>query len=171
VGERAGHAMSSAAGSTGRGMMDAARSAGHTISGGAHSAKNRMAISPERREHMKHRARDMAYGVRDTVEEHPLLFGGAALLVGLGAGLSAPPTRAERRVIGPIRDDLVDEVRHRAGDASESVGETLREVGKAAGQAAAGKASEENAGGIAQRAASAATAAVHTAGEKLREKV
>jgi ElaB/YqjD/DUF883 family membrane-anchored ribosome-binding protein len=152
------------AGST---LGDAARSAGHSVSQAAHSARESLTIDGDR---VRQRARHIAGDVRDVVEEYPLVIGAAALAVGLIAGLAAPATRAERRTLGPIRDEFVDDVREGASELRDKIGHTLKEAGRAAGTAISEEASNESES-IAENASRAARAAIHSAGDKVREAV
>jgi hypothetical protein len=47
-------------------------------------------------------------GLIDAFEREPLLIGAIGLVVGAAVGLALPPTEAEDRMVGPVRDRLVD---------------------------------------------------------------
>lgn len=162
VGEAA-RSVGHAARDTGKRISDRASSAGERLSGGGEGL------------HLRQRAGDTARSVRNLIEDHPLVVGAAALAVGLIAGLSAPPTRTERKVMGPMRDDLMDEAQRTAReDIIPQVREAGKQVAREAGAAAAGKASEEaydeNAS-AGDRISKVASAGIHRAASVLRENV
>lgn len=94
----------------------------------------------EKIQHMGHRAREQAQvarrGIRDMMEENPLVMGGIVFGIGLASGLSAPSTRFEDEQVGEISDEL----KHDVGEMGKRGAERVRE----AGQAVAGAALEES---------------------------
>jgi ElaB/YqjD/DUF883 family membrane-anchored ribosome-binding protein len=51
-----------------------------------------------------------------TLDEHPLTVAAAFFTIGLAAGLAAPPSRKEDRLLGGLRDDLVDRAQSAGAD-------------------------------------------------------
>lgn len=56
-------------------------------------------------------------GLRELLEERPLLVGTVSLAAGLLAGLVVPGTRREDELLGSTRDRLLDQARQRSRDA------------------------------------------------------
>lgn len=66
--------------------------------------------------------------LEQAVQERPLLFGVAALLVGAAVALLLPRTEAENRWFGPARDNLLDQARQRAQSIAASAQEAAKEA-------------------------------------------
>lgn len=77
---------------------------------------------------------------QDTLQQSPLAVGAAALALGLAAGLSIPETDTESRLMGGVRDDLIDRAKERAGEytdrAQRVAGRVVEEVQSTAREAA-----------------------------------
>lgn len=71
-------------------------------------------------------ARHTADATADAYESRPLLFGALAIAAGLAAGIAAPKTRAERRVLGKAGEDL----RHEASDIARRTGHRVMDAAK-----------------------------------------
>jgi gas vesicle protein len=178
--EQAGRTVKHWAEDAGESISDTAREAGRRISHAIGGVREHMHISGEgpglreRAEDVRHRAQDTVRNVRDTVGEYPLIIGATALACGLVAGLAAPPTRTEREILGPVRDDLIDQTRRAARDLGPQVREAAQEVAQRTGQAIAGETSKEafdEGATLMERAARVASAGIHAAGEASREKL
>lgn len=76
---------------------------------------------------MAHDARDTAVqwegSVEKTLRDNPLPLGAIALALGLAAGLAIPSTEMEDQMVGPLRDDALDEVEALADQAIGTVEE------------------------------------------------
>lgn len=68
--------------------------------------------------------------VERQMRENPLAIGALVLAVGAAMGMSMPTTPVERRVLGPVRDNLVDKVQ----DAAQGTIEKVQDVAKQASQ-------------------------------------
>jgi hypothetical protein len=62
----------------------------------------------------------------DLIEKEPLLIGGLGLVVGLAIGAALPVSEAEQKVIGPVRDHLVETASELAHDRLEDAGEVAK---------------------------------------------
>lgn len=72
-----------------------------------------------------------AKGQFDTMlEENPLAVGAAALALGVVVGLSVPETRYENRMMGPVRDNLMDKAQQVAGETMQKVERVAEEAGR-----------------------------------------
>lgn len=72
-----------------------------------------------------------AKGQFDTMlDENPLAVGAAALALGMVVGLSVPETRYENRMMGPMRDNLVDKAQQVAEDTMQKVERVAEEAGR-----------------------------------------
>lgn len=95
------------------------------------------------------------------LESEPLLIGAAGLLVGAAIGASLPPTETEDRLVGGLRDDLVEKGKDLAQSGMQQAGEVA--------QAAYGglkselERSADREGSVAERAEDAARSAVQSA--------
>jgi ElaB/YqjD/DUF883 family membrane-anchored ribosome-binding protein len=72
--------------------------------------------------------RRSAAKVEDTFYDNPLAMGAVALAVGLAAGLAAPVTDREVRLMGSTRDDFVDRVKDVAEDTKEKAQRVVSHV-------------------------------------------
>lgn len=105
----------------------------------ADRARNVAGDAKERAQHLagdvKHRAEDLygsaqdmtrrsAMRVEDSFQENPLAIGAVAMAIGLAAGLAAPVTDREVRLMGDARDQFVD----RAKDIAEETREKAEHV-------------------------------------------
>jgi ElaB/YqjD/DUF883 family membrane-anchored ribosome-binding protein len=78
----------------------------------------------------RHQAR-RARGQFDTMlEENPLAVGAAALALGVVVGLSVPETSYENRMMGPMRDNLMDKAQEVAEDTMQKVERVAEEAGR-----------------------------------------
>jgi hypothetical protein len=62
--------------------------------------------------------------------ENPLVVGAAALAVGAAVGAAVPETRPEHRLMGPVRDNLMDRAQEVAQDTVDKVRQVADEVGQ-----------------------------------------
>jgi ElaB/YqjD/DUF883 family membrane-anchored ribosome-binding protein len=90
---------------------------------------------------VRQRARDLGYtarsrgrqargGIERLVEDNPLAVAAGVAVLGLACGLLLPETERERRLMGPVRDDLASraqETARRVKDAAVEAGQELRE--------------------------------------------
>jgi gas vesicle protein len=124
--------------------LDAARSAASTAldatrdvaSKGAHLVADVSAAGVHRVGDVVHAVPEVAgSGARragstleQAVQERPLLFGVAALLVGAAVALLLPRTENENRWFGPARDNLLEQARQRAQSIAASAQEVAKEA-------------------------------------------
>jgi hypothetical protein len=103
----------------------------------------------------------------DSIENYPLAVGGAALGIGLVAGLVLPRSRREDRWMGAASTEL----KHRAKDTAERAVERGKEVASATAAAAMDEAEKQGMmpGQLVERARETLTKAQQTAQEKLKE--
>lgn len=177
AGEQISSAASSAAHRAGEGLSHAAHGVGHQMSGMAHQAGQGLSHAASNVRNrvgkdgrlIRARTSEAAHTVRNTVEDYPIVFGAAALAIGLIAGLSAPSTRPERRVMGPMRDDLLEEgQRTLKEDVMPRVREAAEQVAKEIDDAATDEVSKKDRP-IGERLSKAASAGIHAGGEALRK--
>jgi len=71
-------------------------------------------------------------GLKNMMEENPLILGGIVFGLGLASGLSAPSTRFEDEQMGEASDRLKDQAREAGREGVEQVRESGREVAGAA---------------------------------------
>jgi ElaB/YqjD/DUF883 family membrane-anchored ribosome-binding protein len=90
---------------------------------------------------VRHRARDLGYtaryrgrqargGIERLVDDNPLAVAAGVAVLGLACGLLLPETEREQRLMGPVRDDLVNRAQdtaRRVKDAAVEAGQELRE--------------------------------------------
>jgi gas vesicle protein len=90
---------------------------------------------------VRQRARDMGYrakdrsrqargGVERMAEDNPLAVAAGVAVLGLACGLLVPESEREQRLMGPVRDDLVNraqETARRVKDVAVEAGQELRE--------------------------------------------
>ncbi|WP_051340579.1 hypothetical protein [Azospirillum halopraeferens] len=104
AGDRAGDTMNRARGMAGgTGGADAAHGMGDRMGEYGHEAAGR--------------ARSMAGGFWDMVDDHPLVAGVMGVALGAALGASIPSTRYENRWVGDYADEVYDQARHFAQDA------------------------------------------------------
>jgi ElaB/YqjD/DUF883 family membrane-anchored ribosome-binding protein len=77
-----------------------------------------------------------AMRVEDSFHENPLAVGAVAMAIGLAAGLAAPVTDREVRLMGDARDQVVDRVKDFADEAREKAGHVVSRVKEEARTAA-----------------------------------
>lgn len=104
-------------------------------------------------------------GFMDAFEREPLLFGAVGLIVGVAIGSALPPTEAEDRMVGPVRDRLVDK--------GKDLAQTGLEQASSATQAAYSNVKSElqadgGEGDLAEKVSSAVKAGVEGAQEELK---
>jgi ElaB/YqjD/DUF883 family membrane-anchored ribosome-binding protein len=78
----------------------------------------------------KYRGREARGGIVHLVEENPLAVAAGVAVLGLACGLLVPETEREKRLMGPVRDDLVSRAQvtaRRVKDAAVEAGQELRE--------------------------------------------
>jgi ElaB/YqjD/DUF883 family membrane-anchored ribosome-binding protein len=78
----------------------------------------------------KYRSREARGGIERLVEENPLAVAAGVAVLGLACGLLVPETEREKRLMGPVRDDLVNRAQvtaRRVKDAAVEAGNELRE--------------------------------------------
>jgi gas vesicle protein len=90
---------------------------------------------------VRQRARDLGYRAQDrgrrargglerVAEENPLAVAAGVVVLGLACGLLVPESEREQRLMGPMRDDLVNRAQttaRRVKDAAVEAGQELRE--------------------------------------------
>lgn len=74
------------------------------------------------------RARRTAGGVERMLNENPLSVGALAMALGTAIGLAVPGTEQESRLMGDMRDNLVDQVATVAGDTLQKVQRVAEET-------------------------------------------
>jgi hypothetical protein len=104
-------------------------------------------------------------GFMDALEREPLLIGAIGLIVGVAIGSALPPTEAEDRTVGPLRDRLVDK--------GKDLAQTGLEQASSAAQAAYSNVKSElqaegGEGDLAEKVSSAVKAGVQGAEEELK---
>ena len=86
----------------------------------------------ERAHELRHEARRGSHRLEDRVEhamrDSPLAVGAAAAALGLAVGLTAPTTRRESEMMGPVRDRMIDRAKHATQEASEKVRDVAQHV-------------------------------------------
>jgi ElaB/YqjD/DUF883 family membrane-anchored ribosome-binding protein len=78
----------------------------------------------------RYRGRQARGGLERLVEDNPLAVAAGVAVLGLACGLLVPQTEREQRLMGPVRDDLVNraqETARRVKDAAVEAGQELRE--------------------------------------------
>lgn len=86
----------------------------------------------ELRARARREAAETKQDFRQMMDRNPLAVGAVALALGIGAGLMMPSTRTEDRLIGPYRDQIVDEAQHRAEETMDQVRAAADEAQEAA---------------------------------------
>jgi len=116
----------------------------------------------ERARELGRRAQDRTRRARTRVDrlmqENPLAVAAGVAVLGLAAGLLIPETERERRVMGPVRDDLAERARHtaeRVKDAAVVEGPELESTLKDAAQTVTQQV-KESAGRVQEEAKQAA---------------
>jgi ElaB/YqjD/DUF883 family membrane-anchored ribosome-binding protein len=141
IADRAGHvrdsvrdSVSSAASAVGERASDLGSQAGE-FSGRARERVGELGGD------VRQRARDLSYRARDRgrrargglehlVEDNPLAVAAGVAVLGLACGLLVPESEREQRLMGPVRDDLVQRAQdtaRRVKDAAVEAGQELRE--------------------------------------------
>lgn len=77
-------------------------------------AQNAQRHARELGDQARHQASDMGHQIEHSYQENPLLFGAVTIGAGLALGLVLPRTRVEDQLVGEQRDNLVDQVKHKA---------------------------------------------------------
>lgn len=130
IGERA-RAYSRSAADTARQWRDRAAEVGTRV---GHRAQEWASSARERASSAGQAARAQASQMADrslhTFQEHPIMIGSVALLVGAAIGASLPRTRREDQLLGQARDDIVRQARE------SGVVEKVKHVGERAVEAA-----------------------------------
>ena len=78
----------------------------------------------------KYRGREARGSIERLVEENPLAVAAGVAVLGLACGLLVPETEREKRLMGPVRDDVVSRAQvtaRRVKDAAVEAGQELRE--------------------------------------------
>jgi ElaB/YqjD/DUF883 family membrane-anchored ribosome-binding protein len=78
----------------------------------------------------RYRGREARGSIERLVEENPLAVAAGVAVLGLACGLLVPETEREKRLMGPVRDDLVSRAQvtaRRVKDAAVEAGQELRE--------------------------------------------
>ena len=78
----------------------------------------------------RYRGRQARGGIERFVEENPLAVAAGVAVLGLACGLLVPESEREQRLMGPVRDDLVNraqETARRVKDAAVEAGQELKE--------------------------------------------
>jgi uncharacterized protein YjbJ (UPF0337 family) len=119
-----------AAGSTADSMRDAAATARERIGSTVQSTVQSTG----------EQARRMRAGLSHTLQEQPLVLGLAVLAAGALLGAALPPTDAEDRLLGPVRDEAAGKVRQAVSSAYEGVRAGVSEAGAAQAPPPAGSA-------------------------------
>jgi ElaB/YqjD/DUF883 family membrane-anchored ribosome-binding protein len=74
------------------------------------------------------RARDARGGFEHLLDENPLVLAAGAALIGIALGMLLPETDPERRVMGEVRDEMVDRVSEVATRVKEVAADAGRDV-------------------------------------------
>lgn len=134
--DRASHAVSAAQ-----------EKAGELVSSAQDRASDISQAARERASEVSHAARERVDTTRQQVggwvHENPLAAGAAVLAVGALIGMALPATRQESKLLGPTRDNLVDNLKTKAQDTAERVQHVAREAGLAAKEKAEDTARDE----------------------------
>ena len=99
----------------------------------AHEAMSETRARAREKAHaLRERAGRGSHRVEDRFEsalrDNPLAVGAAAAALGLAIGLTAPSTRRESKLMGPVRDRLIDRAKHATQDASHKVRDVAAHV-------------------------------------------
>jgi hypothetical protein len=116
----------------GRASTGASRMASGAAEGARSLASGARDMGSRVQERVQDGYRSTRHQLSDTIEQHPLAAGAAALGLGLIAGFLLPHTRAEDRWMGEASDD----VKHRAKEAGEEAVARGKEVASATAAAA-----------------------------------
>jgi hypothetical protein len=76
-------------------------------------------------------------GFNTLLTEQPLLVGALGIAVGAAIGAALPKTEQEDRLLGPVRDKTISEVKERGAESYNQVRESVSRVGEEAKQAIA----------------------------------
>ena len=77
-------------------------------------------------------------GFNTLLTEQPLVLGALGIAVGALIGAALPSTEQEDRLLGPVRDRTLSEVKERGAESYEQVREAVSQVGEEAKQAISG---------------------------------
>lgn len=127
------------------GMMDRARDRAGELEDRARDEASHLADrAHDAADSVSHHAHDLADSVsrrtrrhagrvEDMFHDNPLAIGAVTMALGVAAGLAAPTTDREARLMGDARDHLVDrvkEIAHDAGDRAEHVADVASDAAK-----------------------------------------
>lgn len=127
--------------------VDAAKEKAHQVadevrdraSGAAENVKERLSETRTRASHAKEHAGERLRGdgtngwsARSSFERQPLAAGALSFGLGLAAGLMAPATEREDRLMGSTADAVKDEARHATKDVAASARTVAEDVAEAA---------------------------------------
>jgi ElaB/YqjD/DUF883 family membrane-anchored ribosome-binding protein len=83
-------------------------------------------------------------GFNNLLTEQPLVLGALGIAVGALIGASLPSTEQEDRLLGPVRDKTLSEVKERGAQSYNQVRESVGRVGEQAKQALSGSGGESS---------------------------
>jgi hypothetical protein len=81
-------------------------------------------------------------GFNNLLTEQPLVVGALGIAVGALIGAALPSTEQEDRLLGPVRDKTLSEVKERGAESYSQVRESVGRVGEQAKQALSGSGGE-----------------------------
>jgi hypothetical protein len=118
----------------GRGIGDKVHAVGDKASDLISGAREKLSGATASAGEFGHTAADRAmhYGQQakrsfaEVLEKEPLLLGAAGLLVGAAIGAALPPTEAEDRTIGPMRDKMFDKGKDLAQSGMQQAGDVAQ---------------------------------------------
>lgn len=108
---------------------DALSSARDQLASGSSSAKEAVSGVGDQAARLAQQARQ---GVQQTLQNEPLLLGVAGLAIGLALGAALPPTEAEDRLMGQMRDRVADKAKSAAQTGLEQASSAAQEAYKGA---------------------------------------
>jgi hypothetical protein len=111
----------------GRGAVDrikeGASSVGENIKDAGQALKEKVGDVSGSAQHAAHRMMEMekrqARRLEDMFFDNPLAIGAATIALGMAAGLAAPRTHAETKLVGETRDKIVDRVSEKASETAD----------------------------------------------------
>jgi ElaB/YqjD/DUF883 family membrane-anchored ribosome-binding protein len=75
-------------------------------------------------------------GLNTLLEEQPIILGALGLAVGAAIGAVLPSTEHEDRLLGPVRDKTISQIKERGAEAFEQVRDTAENAVESVRQAA-----------------------------------
>ena len=76
----------------------------------------------------QYQAGRMSRTVQRSLEDNPVAFGAAALLAGVAIALALPATRQERKLLGDVRDQVMDKAQNLATNIAEEARQVANDV-------------------------------------------